>query len=263
MKKKLAIAFILAAVSGTAQANVILDGILGDGVGYTNSETVNWFNGHQTANSIYGDFNSQFATTTISYGLSELAGDSSGTQFFFLFVEAPLFAKNMIWQDLDWRSDFPVTNTDPSSGLTEDDAASYRVHHETHHDPGTMKLDFRGATGSEKVVFVDANGSKMFEADLDGVADNAFGLVGFKDSVDYLFDNNISTEALSLARDTTMSFEFMFEIDSTANAAILAIVRNGIEFHLSPERGLVPTPASAALLGLGGLTLLRRRRPGS
>ncbi len=124
-----------------------------------------------------------------------------------------------------------------------------------------MNLDFNGATGSEKVIFLDANGNNAFEADLAGNADNSFGLVGYKDSSDYLLDNGFATEELSLNRDTTMSFEFKFALNGADNEAILDLIRNGIEFHMSPERGLpVPTPGSLALVGLGGMGLVRRRR---
>lgn len=263
MKNSMTTMICLAAMAGVAQADVTLDGIRGLGDMYTNSETVTWFNGHRTDDSIYGDFDSQFATTTIQYGVSTLAGDTSGTEYFFLFVEAPLYAKNMIWQDLDWDDNFPVVNTDPNAGLTEDDVSPYRVHHETHHSPGDLKLNFGTATGSEKMIFLDADGDDVFKADLDGDADNDFGLFGFKDSADYLLDNGLATEELSLARNTTMSFEFAFELDGATNEELLGFIRNGIEFHLSPERGLIPAPSSVAMLGLGGLTLARRRRPNS
>ncbi len=265
MKQQLAIALTLATAAGSAGASITMDGIFGGGDSYASNELVTWYSGHQTANSIYGDFNNQSATTKIRYGTGTRAGDNSGTEYFFLFVEAPLFAKNMIWQDLDWKgADFPIGNLDPNAGLTEADVASYRIHHETHHNPGDMKLDFGGATGSEKIVFVNGSGNGVFEADIDGNADNLFGLVDSKDSVDYLFDNSLATQALSLNRDMTMSYEFQFELDATTNNALLDIVRNGIEFHLSPERGLpVPAPASAAIFGMSGLALMRRRRNAS
>ena len=67
--KKLAITLILTAVYSTTEADVMLDGVFDGGDTYTNAETVTWFNGHQTANSIYGDFNSQSFTTEIRYGV--------------------------------------------------------------------------------------------------------------------------------------------------------------------------------------------------
>ena len=244
MKNTFTAALILAVISGTASADVVLDGVK-DGDTYLNSESVSWYQGHQTQNSIYGDFDDQLGSTTISYG------ESGG--FFYLFVEAPLYAKNMIWQDAD-------IGTVPG-GLVEADVASYRTHHETHHSPGTMNLDFNGATGSEKFIFVDGNGDEAFKADIDGNVDNAFGLIAAMDSVDYLFDNSLATHDLSINRNQTMSYEFKFAIDQIQNEAILDLVRNGIELHLSPERGLpVPTPGSLALLGLGGLGMIHRRR---
>ncbi len=86
----------LLSVAGTASAGVMFDGTLSGEDAYANSEVVTWFNGHQTANSVYGNFNNQLGTTTIRYGASTRAGDASGTQFFFLYIEAPLSSKNMI-----------------------------------------------------------------------------------------------------------------------------------------------------------------------
>ena len=236
-----------------AKADIMLNGVLDVGDTYTHTEVVTWFNGHHTSDSIYGDFDNPAGTTTIRYGESDLAGTSDS--YFFLFVEAPLYAKNMIWAD--------SLGTNPLTHLVEADVTPYRTHHETHHGVGDLKLDFRTATGSEKLVFVNATGGKVWEADLDGSA-AATGLRGFKDSVDYLVrDNSFATEALNLNRNTTMSFEFMFDIDSTANAAILALAGNGLEFHLSPERGMpVPVPGAVLLgaIGLGFSSWLGRRK---
>jgi hypothetical protein len=258
-------------MSGLAAATpntITLDGILDENDEYSSFETVSWYNGHRPApDSIYGDFNNQLGMTTIHYGVGELAGDTTTTvtEYFFLYVEVPLDAKNMIWQNLDWKNDYPVSNTDPDVGLTEADASPYRPHHETHHNPGDMKLDFDGATKSEKLVLNDSDGTtttKVFEANLAGDAKGKdkndltpFGLVDFKDSVDWLFDNG-ATVQLSLARGTEMSFEFQFELNPTGDNDyndLLGYIRsNGIEFHLSPERGQpVPEPATMLLLGCG------------
>ncbi len=88
MRIELAAAVILAAATSTAFADITLDGVIGSDT-YSNSEAVGWFNGHRTAESVYGDFDGQLGSTTLSYG------ESAG--FFFVHVEAPLYAKNMIW----------------------------------------------------------------------------------------------------------------------------------------------------------------------
>ena len=120
MKYPIMAAAFLACLSTSYGQNVTLDGVFGSGDAYTTSEKVTWFNGHKTDESIYGDFDNQSHETTIRYGIAGQAGSSSNEKYFFLFVEAPLYAKNMIW----------------GNGLTEADLASYRIHHETHHKPG-------------------------------------------------------------------------------------------------------------------------------
>ena len=267
MKLHLLITVVFTAVwcSAATGSVISLDGV-SDGSAYGNTATTSWFNGHKSEFSKYGEFNSQLGVTTVHYGVGQLAGDSSGNDYFFLYLEAPIGAKNMIWQDLDWKENYPLSNTDPTAGLTEDDVASYRIHHETHHKPGDMKLDYKGATGSEEVNVLDAGGGEVFTADLGGDADSSFGLVGYKDSVDYLLDNALATTDLSLNRDTPMSFEFQFEVSSQNQQLVDYIVNNGLDFHLSPERGLltgnnVPEPTAMMIwgvLGMAGLGLRRR-----
>ena len=240
-------------------ASIVVDGVYDSSSDtYGNSKEIVWFPGHKSDESIYNDN----PKTTIRYE------EDSANERFFLYVEVPLYAKNMVWENLDWKKDLSLSNANSSTGLTEADIASYRIHHETHHKPGEMKLDFGGATGSEKMELVDRNGKVIFTADLTGDADNKFGLVqdGFKDSVDYLFDKGLATEGLSLNRNTKMSFEFEFA--GPEYGELLDYIEDpdggvGVVFHLSPERGLpAPEPATMSLLLLGGLTVLKRRRRG-
>lgn len=63
-----------------------------------------------------------------------------------------------------------------------------------------------------------------------------------------------------------MSFELQFKLNPTKNQEILELARNGLDYHLSPERGgtstqVVPEPSSTLLVGLlSCLCLLIRRR---
>jgi len=220
------------------------DGIFTGADGYTNTEIVTWYNGHDKTT--YGDFKNQYYNTYIRYGVGTIAGDPSGTEYFFLFAESPLEAKNMVWGD----------------GMTAEEISQYG-----------KKLDFSGATGSEKIAFTNAKGDKdLLVVDIGAQVDGktgksvfGFGLISFKDSVDYLIGNGISTKASSSASNYTMSVEMQFRLDPVQNEAVVAAARNGINFHLSPDRGLipelVPEPTTSLLFGvLATLSLLRRKR---
>ena len=88
--------------------------------------------------------------------------------------------------------------------------------------------------------------------------------------LDNLFCNDAGCDATT----TTMSFEFEFNLTTSNFMALLdGIATNGIEFHLSPERGggappvvpppvSVPEPGTLALLGIGlfGMGLAKRRK---
>jgi hypothetical protein len=180
-----------------------------------------------------------------------LAGGTPGQQFFFVFAEVPLYAKNMIWEN---------KGADPLNLLTGGDW-----------DPYGKILDYSGATGSEKLIFVNAQGADQVVVDLGGnqpgknggkttFGSAGLGLIAYRDSVDYLIGNGISTNQLSTARDTTMSFEMQFALDPAKNQQLITLARNGLNFHLSPERGLIPEPSSAMLAALAAMLALGRRR---
>lgn len=226
---------------GSYAQTIEYDGILTPEDNYSNVEIVTWYNSH--GSSSYGDFDSQYYNTFIRYGVGTVDGDTSGTQYFFLFAESPLEAKNMVWGD----------------GMTDDEISQYGD-----------QLSFSKATGSEKIEFVNHKGDSILKVDIgsDGKLDKKakdFGLLSYKDSVMYLLDNGISTEDSSSASNFTMSVEMQFALDPAKNQLILDAARNGLDFHLSPDRGLipdlVPEPSSTLLFGLlATLGLLRRKR---
>ena len=161
--------------------------------------------------SVYGNsITEQLGTTTVHYGSGTLEGGSS-TEYFFLYLEAPLYAKNLIWDENEGNTTAPFTV------LTPLDFAPYLGHYGNHHDFNKFKMNFKTATGSEKVEINDANGSAVFAANFAGDADSDFGLVGYKDSYDYVIDNNLCDDSLCLERKRTMAFEFQFTKNTTDN----------------------------------------------
>lgn len=253
LKRTVAASAAVASVATVHSQTIDYDGIFSGADGYSNTEIVTWFNGHD--DTTYGDFDSQFFNTVIRYGVGTIAGDSSGTEYFFLFAESPLEAKNMVWGD----------------GMTNVEVSQYG-----------SRLDFSKATGSEKIGLRGPNGEKLLEVDIgssgdgggkkdkkdkkdkDGKDDSDFGFLSFKDSVDYLLGNGISTEDSSSASNVTMSVEMQFALDPVKNAAVVAAARNGLDFHLSPDRGLIPAlvpePSSTLLFGLVAVIGLFRRK---
>ena len=123
---------------------------------YSNTELVDWKNGHNTDDDFWSDgAGASINQATIRYGSGTLAGDLSGTTYYFLYVEAPLEIKGMEWS-LD------------SSKI--DDYWKYVLGGQYLHDqpldstkPHISKLDYGTATGSEKVEFGDYTGE--FEED--------------------------------------------------------------------------------------------------
>jgi hypothetical protein len=241
LKRYFAAAALMSSLVTAHGQSIQYDGILTGADGYTNSEIVTWYNSH--GSSSYGDYNSQYYNTIIRYGVATVAGDPSGTQYFFLFAEAPLEAKNMVW----------------GPGMTNEEVSQYG-----------KRLSFSDATGSESIKFVNEKGSGILKIDIgkNGALDKKakdFGLISFKDSVMYLLDNGISTTSSSSASNYTMSVEMQFAVDPVKNQLILDAARRGLDFHLSPDRGLIPElipePGTTLLFSLLSIMgLLRRRR---
>lgn len=248
----LATAFLASLAISHGQNLVRLDGIYSPSSdAYTNFEELTFYNGHGK-DSVYGNFSNQSYTAAFRYGVAELAGGTPGQQFFFVHVEVPIYAKNMIWEN---------KGADPLNLLTGADW-----------DPYGKILDYSGATGSEKLIFVNSSGADQVVVDLGGnqpgrnggkttYGSSGLGLIAFRDSVDYLIGSGISTNQLSTARDTTMSFEMQFALDPVRNQQLVSLARNGLNFHLSPERGLIPEPSTVLLAVLAGsMAVMRRRR---
>lgn len=246
-----AAAMVFTATTATSHSQVTLDGIYTPGEAYNEFTFTTFFNGHDDAN--YGDFDTQFGKTFALWGTSTLAGDTSGTEYFFLYTQTPLAIKNMVWGD----------------GMTAEEISQY----------GKV-LSYGGATGSEELNLLDSSGDEIltidFASNLDGkpkVGGVDLGLVAFRDSADYLIGNGLADFDSSDNSDVPMGFELMFELDAAKNQLVIDSLANGLDFHLSPDRGLippdnppvppcfVPEPSSALLLvgGLSGL-LFRRRR---
>lgn len=255
-------------ISMPAYAIPVVDGFLD--AEYIESFTAGWYNGHEQAGSQFKKSDNH--TTTVYW-------KSTSTNFF-LYLEAPLEAKNMIW----------------GTGFTHDEALSYYQqwcsptdgkraaldgsncgHHDKGFDEFIKKTDFGGMTGSEKVIFgqglfKDSHGFQVFdEKNLNGVNGNLAGvasgtfygnILDYKDSVDYV-TNSLGCDTINCdASDTPMAFEFKFGAftDQQREKLISDITNNELEFHLSPERGAaapttttsrVPEPSSVILLGLG------------
>jgi uncharacterized membrane protein YgcG len=254
-------------------AGVVVDGVMDAKDSYSSSFTANWYNGHKREDSMYRDG----ANTT------EVYTASAGNQLF-LYMEVPIYAKNMIW----------------GAGFDSAALIDYQDQWLTHHN-GTLNMDYGTATGSEKVIFsgyaaaLQGGTSAQASAKKDkqgkkskkdkkgkkskgskgkgskgkgskgkgskgkgskGKGSSAGGsggdMVNYATSHGWLLANSICDTQDCDADTTTMSFEFEYDLAPLEAAALLAAIKNdGIEYHLSPEMrsSQVPIPASVWLLG--------------
>ena len=227
---------VVAAIPATAMAGPItVDGVRDANDDYTNSFIANWTNEHHSAGSQFTDGTDE---TTVFWELN--AG------LFYLFVEAPLAAKNMIW----------------GAGVTLAELALYDVHNTSlnHHGP-LSGIDYNKAVGSEKAVFGGMEVKLKDDSVSNGgdVTDNAT-------SRSFLIGNGTCDTTDCAATTTTMSFEFEFDMSAGDFQSLVSdLSTNGIEFHLSPERGgppptQVPAPATVPLMLFGMLLLAASRR---
>ncbi len=249
---------VLAAPSSHGQTFNV-DGYMTDADSYTDKAAIYFFNGH--APNAYGDMDAPIYQTYVRWGQGKLSADPTGADYFFMYVETPVEVKNMVWGNV----------------VTAADIAEYDVQYSTHHgdDPS---MDYGVATGSEFMAFYDNQGKEQLKSGLQpDKPTGEYGMIMAKTSVDYLFGLG-ATEASSGdasvdPRNIGMAFEYQFALDSIENNALLDVVLNGgiIEYHLSPERGLVPTqvpestgaipePTSALMAMMGSVLLLRRKR---
>ena len=230
---------------------------------YTTSTTVGWVNGHELAkgNSVYGDASGSadsWDQTNVRYGYD------AQQDYFFLYIEVPIYAKAMEW-DNSGNAATTIAN------FWRYDLGGKNLHGE---DSKTNSLDFSNATGSEKLEFlnsdittaVDGKGKGKasydvaFTANLYNSVDSKWGLVDSKDSVDYILESAKGTTSLSLNPDIPMAFEFKFNAKDVNfdEGTILTSLERGVVFHLSPE--MIPEPSSTLLLGMSSVIMLLRRK---
>lgn len=258
-KNTLIVSALLASLSTSYGVGFVLDGYLTTMDSYTHKTAVYFYNGHEPE--AYGTAANPTYQTYVHWGVGKIGG--AGDDYFFMYVETPIEVKNMVW----------------GSEVTPGDIAEYDVHFSNHHpkDPNKPNedptMDYGQATGSEFMAFYDKTGSQAFKSELKqlgGLSSIGYGMKEGRTSVDYLLFNGAikdgaNSTSTSLGRTVGMAFEYQFTKDDTVNNDLLDVVRDGgiIEYHLSPERGLVPTQVpepSTSLLGIIGLMMILRRR---
>ena len=254
---------LLTTAPGSGQ-NFNLDGYMtpDEEPGYSNRQAFYFFNGHGDQD-VYGTMEDPTYQTYVYWGQGKLASDPTGPDYFFMYIETPIEAKNMVWGD----------------GMTPQEISEYGE-----------QLDFNKATGSEYMSFVLPSGDggdnpetypfwSYLEDDkwgpgsshsgsygAEGWENLTYGFINAKSSANYILDNGLGTTSSSANHDIGMAFEYQFALDSAENNALLDILRvdgGVIEYHLSPERGGIPTqvpePSVLILALLGGLILPRNR----
>ena len=229
---------------GTANAAAVtVDGVKDGNDSYTDSFTANWINGHKTADSIYNDWSDQ---TTVWW--------TTDADNMYLYLEAPLYAKAMVYGD----------------GCDVACTAEYFDHWDTHHNETPDKpfrMDYKTATGSEKIVYDVIFGGGTYEGKLQGKSKGP-GINDYASSLEWLLGNATCDMTDCAASTVEMSFEFALDLGVVNVANVIASIEQpaeGLVFHLSPERRAlfapIPVPAAAWLFGsaLGLLGWMRRK----
>jgi hypothetical protein len=259
--------FWLSVITGCLMAPIAqgqsfsFDGYKTSADSYTEKTDLYFYNGHEVEH--YGTADAPIYKTYLHWGTGTDSSESSTTEYFFLYVETPIEVKNMIW----------------GNEVTAADIAEYDVHYSNHHDDDP-DMDYGRATGSEFLAFETVSGDQILKAGLDvnqggkskggkSKGDNSpEDLIDVKTSLDYLLAHGAteddSNDGSINSRNTGMAFELKFDLDTTANQELLDSI-DIIQYHLSPERGLVPTqvpePSGTLLLGITATVgILRRKR---
>ena len=227
------------------------DGYKTDTDSYTNKEAIYFYNGHKPY--AYGTKENPLYQTYLHWGVGTDDSETTGERYFFMYAETPIEVKNMIW----------------GSSVTASDILEYDLHFETHHAGKDPTMDFSQATGSEYISFQASDFNQIITTNLITDKDNieTIGQIAVKDSVDYLIANGATEDDSNAgtidSRTIGMAFEYKFELDTVKNAALLTDI-DIIEYHLSPERGLVPTqvpePNTSFLFAVGVLMFINKLR---